>query len=109
MAAPVTRLDFSKNASLTFEDPDLERFPALRLARGALREGGAVPTLLNAANEVAVAAFLAGRIGFLDIAACVEAVLSLDRPAPPADLEAVGELDAGARRDAENWIGKRAA
>lgn len=109
MAAPVTRLDFSKNANLTFEDPDLERFPALRLARSALREGGAVPTLLNAANEVAVAAFLAGRIGFLDIAACVEAVLSLDRPAPPADLEAVGELDAGARRDAENWIGKRAA
>ena len=109
MAAPVTRLDFSKNANLTFETPDLERFPALRLARSALREGGAVPTLLNAANEVAVAAFLAGRIGFLDIAACVEAVLGLDRPAPPADLEAVAELDAGARRDAENWIGKRAA
>lgn len=109
MAAPVTRLDFSKNANLTFEEPDLERFPALRLARSALREGGAVPTLLNAANEVAVAAFLARRIGFLDIAACVEAVLSLDRPAPPAGLDAVRELDASARRDAENWIGKRAA
>lgn len=109
MAAPVARLDFSKNASLTFEAPDFERFPALRLAREALREGGAAPTLLNAANEVAVAAFLAGRIGFLDIASCVGAVLALDRPRAPADLDAVGELDAGARRAAETWIGKRAA
>lgn len=109
MVAPVPRLDFSKNANLTFEDPDFERFPALRLAREALREGGAAPTLLNAANEVAVAAFLAGRIGFLDIASCVGAVLDLDRPGAPADLDAVGELDAGARRAAENWIGKRAA
>lgn len=109
MAAPVTRLDFAKNANLTFEAPDLERFPALRLAREALRDAGAAPTLLNAANEVAVAAFLAGRIGFLDIAACVEAVLSLPRPSAPVDLEAVGELDASARRAAENWIVKRAA
>jgi 1-deoxy-D-xylulose-5-phosphate reductoisomerase len=109
MAAPVARLDFAKNANLTFEDPDLERFPALRLARDVLREGGAAPTLLNAANEVAVAAFLAGRIGFLDIAACVAAVLDLDRPGAPTDLAAVGELDAAARRAAENWIGKRAA
>lgn len=109
MAAPVTRLDFAKNANLTFEAPDLERFPALRLAREALRDAGAAPTLLNAANEVAVAAFLAGRIGFLDIAACVDAVLSLPRPPAPVDLEAVGELDASARRAAENWIVKRAA
>jgi 1-deoxy-D-xylulose-5-phosphate reductoisomerase len=109
MAAPVTRLDFAKNANLTFEAPDLERFPALRLAREALRDAGAAPTLLNAANEVAVAAFLAGRIGFLDIAACVDAVLSLPRPPAPVDLEAVGKLDASARRAAENWIVKRAA
>jgi 1-deoxy-D-xylulose-5-phosphate reductoisomerase len=109
MAAPVTRLDFAKNANLTFEAPDFQRFPALGLAREALREGGAAPTLLNAANEVAVAAFLAGRIGFLDIAACVAGVLSLERPPAPRDLDAVGELDANARRDAETWIGKRAA
>ena len=57
---------------LEFEPPDEERFPALRLARHALRQGGAAPTLLNAANEAAVAAFLAGRIGFLDIARTVE-------------------------------------
>ncbi|MFM7347849.1 MAG: 1-deoxy-D-xylulose-5-phosphate reductoisomerase [Tagaea sp.] len=109
MAAPVPRLDFSKNANLTFEEPDFARFPALLLAREALREGGAAPTLLNAANEVAVAAFLAGRIGFLEIASCVEAVLDLDRPPAPTDLDAVGEFDAGARRAAETWIGKRAA
>lgn len=108
MAAPVPRLDLAKNANLTFEDADPIRFPALRLSREALREGGAAPTLLNAANEVAVAAFLAGRIGFLDIAACVEAVLSHARPAAPADLAAVGELDAAARRAAETWIGKAA-
>ena len=108
MAAPVPRLDLVKNANLTFEDADPIRFPALRLSREALREGGAAPTLLNAANEVAVAAFLAGRIGFLDIAACVEAVLSHARPAAPADLAAVGELDAAARRAAETWIGKAA-
>jgi 1-deoxy-D-xylulose-5-phosphate reductoisomerase len=109
MAAPVPRLDLTKNASLTFEAPDFERFPALRLAREALQDGGAAPTLLNAANEVAVAAFLAGRIGFLDIVRCVEAVLAQGRTAPPADLDAVGELDAAGRRAAEIWIGKRAA
>ncbi len=106
MAAPVPRLDFKKSANLTFEDPDFERFPALRIARDALREGGAAPTLLNAANEVAVAAFLARRIGFLDIVACVEAVLAEDRPAAPGDLDAVAELDRTARRKAENWIKK---
>ncbi|MCA0450797.1 MAG: 1-deoxy-D-xylulose-5-phosphate reductoisomerase [Proteobacteria bacterium] len=106
MAAPVPRLDFKKSANLTFEDPDFERFPSLRIAREVLREGGAAPTLLNAANEVAVAAFLARRIGFLDIVACVEAVLAEDRPAAPGDLEAVAELDRAARRKAENWIKK---
>lgn len=106
MAAPVPRLDFKKSVNLTFEDTDFERFPALRIARDALREGGAAPTLLNAANEVAVAAFLARRIGFLDIVACVEAVLAEDRPAAPGDLAAVAELDSAARRKAEDWIKK---
>jgi 1-deoxy-D-xylulose-5-phosphate reductoisomerase len=106
MAAPVPRLDFKKSANLTFEDPDFERFPALRIARDVLREGGAAPTLLNAANEVAVAAFLARRIGFLDIVACVEAVLAETRPPAPGDLDAVAELDRTARRKAEDWIKK---
>ena len=69
------RLDLATLANLSFEPPDLERFPALRLARAALEAGGALPTVLNAANEVAVEAFLARRIGFLDIPAVTESAL----------------------------------
>ena len=70
-----TRLDWSKVANLSFEMPDLARFPALALARAALEAGGAAPTVLNAANEIAVAEFLAGRLGFAAIPALVEATL----------------------------------
>src|SRR5438067_1292987 len=76
-AAPTRRLDLADVGRLTFEAPDEERFPALRLAREVLARGGAGPTVLNAANETAVHAFLAGRIGFLDIAATVERTLEL--------------------------------
>jgi len=76
ISAPVPRLDLAKVATLSFEEPDLDRFPALRLARGALESGGGAPTVLNAANEVAVAAFLAGRLGFVGIPALVEATLA---------------------------------
>ncbi|MEO1329596.1 MAG: 1-deoxy-D-xylulose-5-phosphate reductoisomerase [Pseudomonadota bacterium] len=76
ISAPVARLDLAEIGRLDFERPDLERFPALRLAREALAAGGAAPTALNAANEVAVAAFLDGRIGFLDIARLVEGALA---------------------------------
>ena len=68
------RLDLAALATLTFAKPDLDRFPALRLALAALQAGGVMPTVLNAANEVAVEAFLAHRIGFADIAKIVEAV-----------------------------------
>jgi 1-deoxy-D-xylulose-5-phosphate reductoisomerase len=64
---PVQRLDLAAIGRLTFEEADEERFPCLALARTALRQGGAMPTILNAANEIAVAAFIAGEIGFLDI------------------------------------------
>jgi 1-deoxy-D-xylulose-5-phosphate reductoisomerase len=70
-----TRLDWSKVANLSFETPDHTRFPALALARAALEAGGAAPTVLNAANEIAVAEFLAGRLGFAAIPALVEATL----------------------------------
>jgi diguanylate cyclase (GGDEF)-like protein len=73
LEAPTPRLDLARIGRLTFGAPDPVRFPALRLAREALAAGGTVPTVLNAANEVAVAAFLASRLGFLDIAAVVEA------------------------------------
>lgn len=75
MDTPTARLDLVKLGSLTFEAPDYERFPALRLAKEALAEGGVAPTMLNAANEVAVEAFLARRIGFMDIAAVVAGTL----------------------------------
>ena len=75
MAAPTKRLDLTELGTLSFETPDPERFPALRLAREVLVAGGSAGTVLNAANEVAVAAFLAGRIGFLAIVDLVEATL----------------------------------
>ena len=73
---PAPRLDLAQVATLSFERPDLTRFPALGLARRALEEGGGAPTVLNAANEVAVAEFLAKRLGFVGISAVVEATLA---------------------------------
>jgi 1-deoxy-D-xylulose-5-phosphate reductoisomerase len=75
LAGPAPRLDLARASTLTFEEPDLVRFPALRLARWALEAGGGAPTVLNAANEVAVEEFLARRLGFTGIAALVEATL----------------------------------
>ncbi len=75
MMGPAPRLDLARAATLTFEDPDPVRFPALALARRALEAGGAAPTVLNAANEVAVAEFIAGRLNFMGISALVEATL----------------------------------
>jgi 1-deoxy-D-xylulose-5-phosphate reductoisomerase len=73
---PAARLDLAKVSTLTFENPDLGRFPALGLARTALKTGGGAPTVLNAANEVAVAEFLARKLGFPGIAALVEATIT---------------------------------
>jgi 1-deoxy-D-xylulose-5-phosphate reductoisomerase len=75
ITGPAPRLDLARAATLTFEEPNLARFPALSLARRALEAGGAAPTVLNAANEVAVAEFLAGRLNFAGISALVEAAL----------------------------------
>jgi 1-deoxy-D-xylulose-5-phosphate reductoisomerase len=75
LTGPAPRLDLARAATLTFEEPDLVRFPALRLARAALESGGGAPTVLNAANEVAVEEFLGRRLGFAGIAALVEATL----------------------------------
>lgn len=106
MATPCARLDLAEIGKLTFEAPDPTRFPALRLARAALKAGGAVPTILNAANEVAVAAFLDRRIGFLDIAATVESVLSvmLSQGGAPTDLDQIYEIDGLARIRAEEVV-----
>lgn len=100
--APVEKLDLARIGSLTFEAPDLERFECLALAIAAMRRGDGAPTLLNAANEVAVAAFLDRQIGFLDIAATVERVLNqAERDhmvAEPASLDDVAALDVYGRR-----------
>jgi len=106
MATPCTGLDLATIARLDFEIPDLERFPALSLAREALAGGGAKPAILNAANEVAVASYLARSIGFLDIAAIVGDVMAAYDPPTPATIEAVLEIDAEARAVARRVTGK---
>lgn len=107
MATPCERLDLAKTARLDFEAPDLERFPALKLARQALVSGGSSTTVLNAANEVAVAAFLAGRIGFLDIASIVEETVAGAGRHSVASLEDVLTCDAEARQLAGQKIKDR--
>nr|WP_305123283.1 1-deoxy-D-xylulose-5-phosphate reductoisomerase [Roseomonas sp. GC11] len=109
MAVELPRLDLAALGRLDFAEPDLARFPALRLAREALRAGSGAPTILNAANEVAVGLFLERRLGFLDIAAVVEESLTaLGAPVVP-DLDAVLALDAAARQDALARAARRAA
>jgi 1-deoxy-D-xylulose-5-phosphate reductoisomerase len=93
METPAKRLDLASIARLEFESPDLRRFPALRLAREALEAGGAAPIVLNAANEVAVAAFLAGEIRFPDIATVVEEALDDASCDAPLSIGDVLEID----------------
>jgi 1-deoxy-D-xylulose-5-phosphate reductoisomerase len=89
---PAARLDLAKIGALNFEEPDPIRFPALALGRRALETGGAAPTILNAANEVAVAAFVGRRLGFGGIAALVEATLdAADRRSAMAEPENIDE------------------
>jgi 1-deoxy-D-xylulose-5-phosphate reductoisomerase len=98
-SAPHPRLDWATLGSLDFEAPDLNRFPALELAFDALRSGGAAPAVLNAANEVAVARFLAGEIQFPDIPRLVEVALA-KAPVRADSLEALFDADAEARQRA---------
>jgi 1-deoxy-D-xylulose-5-phosphate reductoisomerase len=98
MTTPGKRLDLGAIASLTFEHPDPTRFPALRLARAALRDGGGAPTVVNAANEVAVQAFLDRQVGFLDIARIVEEVAEAMHGVAVGDLDDVIGVDHQARR-----------
>jgi 1-deoxy-D-xylulose-5-phosphate reductoisomerase len=97
MATPMAPLDLVAAGRLDFEAPDDQRFPALALARQALSAGGARPAILNAANEVAVAAFLAGKIGFLEIAAIVADTLDRYDPPAPETLDDVLAIDGEAR------------
>jgi 1-deoxy-D-xylulose-5-phosphate reductoisomerase len=107
MSAPSPRLDLAEIANLTFEAPDIKRFPAISLARQALQTGGAAPTILNAANEVAVRSFLAEEIGFLDIAAAVEETLARLPMAAPGSLAELRGIDDEARRTATAVVTSR--
>jgi 1-deoxy-D-xylulose-5-phosphate reductoisomerase len=104
-ATPVAPLDFSEGLRLEFEPPDLETFPLLRRAREAGERGGTYPCVFNAANEVAVEAFLEGRLPFLAIADVVEEGLAATDGAAARDLDELVEADAGARRVAEQAAG----
>jgi 1-deoxy-D-xylulose-5-phosphate reductoisomerase len=104
MTTPAQRLDFTAVGRLDFEAPDLDRFPALRLAREALEEGGAAPVVLNAANEVAVADFLAGEIRFPDIASSVEDALCSMNFDAPRSIGDVLEIDRVTRERARGML-----
>jgi 1-deoxy-D-xylulose-5-phosphate reductoisomerase len=110
---PAARLDLAKVGQLTFEAPDPERFPALALGRRVLETGGAAPTILNAANEVAVAAFIAGRVGFGGIAEVVEATLEgaerRNATAEPQDIDEALAVDHMARSLAHDLLPEIAA
>ena len=104
IASGVPPLDFAALSALTFETPDYHRFPCLELAYQAMQAGGGVPCVLNAANEIAVAAFLAGRIRFTDIAHTVRHCLEQDFSGSHHSLEGLLDLDAAARRAAEAFM-----
>jgi 1-deoxy-D-xylulose-5-phosphate reductoisomerase len=113
MGTPAPRLDLAQVGTLTFEEPDLVRFPALAIARRALTAGGAAPTILNAANEVAVREFVDRRLGFSGIAALVEATLeAAQRRGETAEPQSVDEalaIDHNARRLAADLLPEIAA
>ena len=103
----VGELDFGALSALTFQKPDFDRFPCLKLAYQAMNAGGAAPCVLNAANEVAVAAFLDKRIKFTDIAQVVAHCLAQDFSDGRHDIEGLLAQDAQTRRQAEAFIGKQ--
>jgi 1-deoxy-D-xylulose-5-phosphate reductoisomerase len=113
LTGPAPRLDLARASTLTFEEPDLERFPALRLARSALEAGGGTPTVLNAANEVAVEEFLARRLGFTGIAALVEATLEAavagDLTGEPESVDEAIAIDHNSRLLAQKLLPEIAA
>jgi 1-deoxy-D-xylulose-5-phosphate reductoisomerase len=96
--------DLAKIGTLTFENPDVEKFPSLRLARQAGRVGGTMPAVFNAANEVAVARFVAGALKFTGIFETVERTMNAHRPVAHAPLDAIVEADLWARKEAERVV-----
>lgn len=101
---PLNSLDLASLSQLTFEQPDLEKFPCLALAYDALRKGGTMPAVLNAANEVAVEAFLKGRIGFYDISRIIASAMGGHEPEAADSLEAILAADSEAREIANTLL-----
>ena len=105
---PAARLDLTRTGALTFFEPDPAKFPCLRLARTALEVGGTAPVILNAANEVTVAAFLDRRLPFNDIPALIERALDRLEQGPLTSIEQCVGVDAEARRRVQEWVDARA-
>jgi len=106
-ASRVEAADLARIGRLDFEEPDPDRFPALRLGYRAAEAGGTMGAVLNAANEVAVAAFLGRRVRFTDLARLVAEVMDAHEPVAPASPEQIAEADAWARQEAKAWILRR--
>jgi 1-deoxy-D-xylulose-5-phosphate reductoisomerase len=104
---PAARLDLVRVGQLTFHEPDQDKFPCLRLARAALEAGGAAPVVLNAANEVAVAAFLDRRVRFIEIAELIEQALEQAPAGRLASIEACVAIDAETRRAVQRSVDRR--
>ena len=102
--AGVERLDFSQLQSLNFEPANPRRFPAIALAQSAMAAGGTAPAILNAANEIAVDAFLAEQLGFLAITDLIDAVLQQQEVNSASDIETVIAADKQARATANQWL-----
>ena len=106
--SPCRTLSLADLGRLSFEHPDPDRFPALRLAGQVMRTGDTYPTVLSAVDEVAVHAFLAGRLPFIGITDAISAVLDQHQPTGQLSLESIADADAWARRVAEGWIASQA-
>lgn len=104
METPVPKLDLAKIGELTFENPDPEKFPALRFAQEAMIKGGTAPAIMSAANEIAVQAFLDKKIGFLDIERIVGTVLSSQKTSDLTDLDVLHDADMEARIRAKELV-----
>jgi 1-deoxy-D-xylulose-5-phosphate reductoisomerase len=105
---PAARLDLTRTGPLTFFEPDPVKFPCLRLARTALEVGGTAPVILNAANEVTVAAFLDRRLAFVDIPALIERALDQLEQGPLTSIAQCVDVDAHTRRRVQEWVDTRA-
>ena len=109
MVNDLPRVNFPKLRELTFEEPDWEKFPNLRLAFKALEKGGVSPAVLNAANEMAVQAFMDKKISFTDIFKCNQYVFAQEKNRESLTLDSIFKADARARKEAATWILKHSS